>query len=268
MSDRLTLAKAITAAFYDLLPDGTTAGQVQDAGFAAADAVAALLDAAPTTARDVVSQQDIANQRAKGWADWHPEHYCHRCGHPNVRSWWVASDLWNRVMVGHEHEWNGIVCPQCFDALAAEAGITCSWELSPDPRTLRVNGERASGVLGSPADTDDLPVCAGCKEPIHPDQASHTAKDRPDFHWLDDGKTRHLSCRLHQGEISAANARADDLRTRVLTLADDAEPMVTEAEYHDRSLVAKPVRCVAASDLRAVVAEAARAGGDTRQEDG
>lgn len=54
----------------------------------------------------------------------HPEGTCGRCGGPNV-SWHAPSPLWNAVMreTGNEGRYGGIVCPLCFAALAAEAGI-------------------------------------------------------------------------------------------------------------------------------------------------
>src|SRR5436190_2902009 len=47
------------------------------------------------------------------------------------------------------------------------------------------------------------PTCAECGEPILPGQGMHKANHPSPFssmpsHWLDDGKTRHLDCRMKQ----------------------------------------------------------------------
>jgi hypothetical protein len=61
-----------------------------------------------------------------GDLDAHPESYCHRCGGPNV-VWSASSPLWNEVMRGGDingsWQWDEIICPTCFMALAESAGI-------------------------------------------------------------------------------------------------------------------------------------------------
>jgi len=62
----------------------------------------------------------------------HPEDRCQRCGGRNVKSWFVASHEWNRVMDPGE-----ITCPQCFtEAWAKATGLLVTWELRIDPNTL------------------------------------------------------------------------------------------------------------------------------------
>lgn len=74
-----------------------------------------------------VDVKEIAEQREKGWVDFHPEDFCHRCGGRNVYSWNAPNDIWNMV-VGMN--WEGIVCPQCFTELASDAGyIPTVWLL-------------------------------------------------------------------------------------------------------------------------------------------
>lgn len=55
-----------------------------------------------------------------------PESYCHRCGGPNI-SWSAPSPLWNAVMRGGSingpMEFDEIICPLCFAALAIERGV-------------------------------------------------------------------------------------------------------------------------------------------------
>lgn len=58
----------------------------------------------------------------------HPEDFCDRCWQPNVKPWFVTSDLWNRA---HD-DWS-ILCPRCFVELAEKSGIKCTgWELVPE----------------------------------------------------------------------------------------------------------------------------------------
>lgn len=84
-----------------------------------------------------VTLDEINEQRSKGWPDFHPEDYCHRCGGRNVSSWWVDSDRFNLAFGPPEqHPYQGIVCPGCFvDAHEKASGLTASWRLLPDPQT-------------------------------------------------------------------------------------------------------------------------------------
>jgi hypothetical protein len=88
-----------------------------------------------TTGRDLpasVTLAQIDEQRALGWPDFHPEHFCHRCGGRNL-SWWVDSDRFNAAF-GTTHPYNGFVCPGCFaDAHEKATGLTTTWMLVPDP---------------------------------------------------------------------------------------------------------------------------------------
>jgi hypothetical protein len=91
----------------------------------------------PTTdGTRTVTYAQIAEQRAKGWPDFHPEDYCHRCGHPNM-CWFTQSDLWNAVVRdGGNEAWKTkgeILCPQCFAELAGRRFGTGAWELVPSP---------------------------------------------------------------------------------------------------------------------------------------
>lgn len=79
-----------------------------------------------------VTPELIDEQRAKGWVDFHPEDYCHRCGNPNVSSWWVDPYEWKLVYPDE----SPIVCPPCFVAAWEKAaGGRVSWELRVDPST-------------------------------------------------------------------------------------------------------------------------------------
>lgn len=56
----------------------------------------------------------IADQRAKGWPDFHPEDFCHICGQRNP-VWHAQDDAWEAVhpeAVGSDG--GGICCPSCF----------------------------------------------------------------------------------------------------------------------------------------------------------
>lgn len=84
-----------------------------------------------------VAIDEINEQRSKGWPDFHPEDFCHRCGGKNVWSWSVDSDRFN-LALGEEGDrlWQGIVCPGCFVELHEEAtGLRACWRLEPDPQT-------------------------------------------------------------------------------------------------------------------------------------
>lgn len=77
--------------------------------------------------------EDIDAERKRGWVNFHPETFCHRCGGVNIPSWYVDSDRFN-VAMGKpiEHRWQGIICPGCFVTLHEEAtGLTTTWKLMP-----------------------------------------------------------------------------------------------------------------------------------------
>lgn len=75
----------------------------------------------------------IADQRARGWPDMHPEDFCHRCGGRNVRSWFAPSDRWNAAVAALGLAVGAILCPGCF-VLGHEraTGLSCTWTLVPD----------------------------------------------------------------------------------------------------------------------------------------
>ncbi len=80
----------------------------------------------------------IAEQRSRGWPDFHPEAFCHRCGRPNLWSWYVDDTEW-QVAVSDTAR---ILCPQCFVALWKEmTGFEGTWELRLDPLTDQRNGD-------------------------------------------------------------------------------------------------------------------------------
>jgi hypothetical protein len=87
--------------------------------------------------REAKTRADFDDQQTKGWTDFHPEDYCHRCGHPNP-TWWVDGDVWDYVMrdTDGNQRWDGIVCPTCFDEVAVvyrAAGLLL-WEFRVDPK--------------------------------------------------------------------------------------------------------------------------------------
>lgn len=92
--------------------------------------------------RPHVTLDEINEQRKRGWPDFHPEDYCHRCGGRN-RSWFVDSDRFNAAYgPPDEHPHNGIVCPGCFiEAHEAATGLTTTWRLVP-AQPFRPGGER------------------------------------------------------------------------------------------------------------------------------
>lgn len=81
-----------------------------------------------------VTLAQIAEQRKKGWVDFHPENFCHECGQRNP-VWWVSSKRWNTAYPDS----NPIVCPNCFilaysKAIGSEDN-TGGWELRLDPNS-------------------------------------------------------------------------------------------------------------------------------------
>jgi hypothetical protein len=86
----------------------------------------------------------ITNQRVKGWPDWHPEEYCHRCGQRNITPWYVDSVYWNRAAQAHE-----ILCPQCFVEAYEESTETLPiWHLMPQLAAAPPSIEQTSKERG------------------------------------------------------------------------------------------------------------------------
>lgn len=80
---------------------------------------------------------DIDRQRELGWRDFDPEDFCHRCGCPNLPSWCVASDLWNRAVEALGLTVVTILCPQCFvEGYEKATGLSPTWVLTVDPETV------------------------------------------------------------------------------------------------------------------------------------
>jgi hypothetical protein len=81
-----------------------------------------------------VSLHEIDEQRKRGWPDFHPEDYCHKCGNRNVPSWYVDSDRFNMAYgPSQDHPYNGIVCPTCFVLDHEKAtGLHGTWKLVPE----------------------------------------------------------------------------------------------------------------------------------------
>lgn len=90
------------------------------------------------TGRLSVSLAHLAEQRERGWPDFHPEDFCHRCGGRNL-SWWTEPESWNAIMrqdgPDAPWQWNEIICPQCFAELWEMFYPGTSWHLWFDPET-------------------------------------------------------------------------------------------------------------------------------------
>jgi hypothetical protein len=79
-----------------------------------------------------VTTEQIVEQRAKGWPDFHPEDFCHQCGRPNI-SWWADSDRWNLAVEGLGRGVVEILCPCCFvERWEKATGLRAAWHLVPD----------------------------------------------------------------------------------------------------------------------------------------
>ncbi len=79
-----------------------------------------------------VHPDEIKEQRKLGWAEFHPETFCHRCGGKNVRSWFVAHEYFNSAVEALGLTSAAIICPGCF-VVGHEltSGLWCTWELVP-----------------------------------------------------------------------------------------------------------------------------------------
>lgn len=82
------------------------------------------------TVRDARTPDQIAEQHAKGWPDFHPEDYCHQCGDRNPR-WWAPE--WPALMGTHA----GILCPRCFALNDPESlWVVTRWERQEPGRSV------------------------------------------------------------------------------------------------------------------------------------
>lgn len=144
-------------------------------GAATASATAEDADA-PHWAHAVLPEE-IVRQRAHGWPDFHPEHYCHRCGRRNA-IWWVDGDLWQATTAGRRRGILEILCPSCFVDLYEEStGEGRSWRLLPD--VASVHEEAASGMPRPPAEEADVHdyLSTACHHGVHDHCRSATSID-------------------------------------------------------------------------------------------
>jgi hypothetical protein len=82
-----------------------------------------------------VTPDEIARERERGWVNFHPEDFCHRCGQRNP-GWWVDFEHWKEAthMLGRGSV--SIVCPTCFIFLWEKAtGQQAHWQLVLDTAT-------------------------------------------------------------------------------------------------------------------------------------
>jgi hypothetical protein len=96
-----------------------------------------------------VTLDEIDDQRGRGWPDFHPEDYCHRCGGRNIPSWFVDSDRFNAAFgSSSEHPYQGIVCPGCFvEAHEQATGLRTTWRLVIDQPFRPIDGDDGGGLL-------------------------------------------------------------------------------------------------------------------------
>ena len=86
---------------------------------------------APDYVRSVLPSE-ILRQRENGWPDFHPETFCHRCGHRNA-NWWADGDDWETATASLPRGVMEILCPSCFAELYAEAtGEFVAWSVRRD----------------------------------------------------------------------------------------------------------------------------------------
>jgi len=77
-----------------------------------------------------VTLQELDDQHAKSWVDFHPEDFCHRCGNRNV-TWAADMDVWRAVM-NPDEPWHGIICMPCFIELYELNHGRTAWRLEYD----------------------------------------------------------------------------------------------------------------------------------------
>lgn len=116
-----------------------------------------------------VTLDDLDAQHERGWVDYHPEDFCHRCGNRNV-TWATDGDTWNTVMRdGGRAEfgpWHEIICIPCFTELAdLRAGRGCSWRIWMDASgcwrlARRGRSRHADGLMTRPR-LDGVPNTPG-----------------------------------------------------------------------------------------------------------
>ena len=87
---------------------------------------------APTYAMSV-TPAEILRQRENGWPDFHPETFCHHCGHRNAPSWWTDAEAWNLVTADLPRGVMEILCPSCFaNRYQQVTGAHVSWRMVLD----------------------------------------------------------------------------------------------------------------------------------------
>lgn len=86
----------------------------------------------------------IASQRARGWPDFHPEDYCHRCGRPNP-IW--SSPEWPELVGGHggNDRHPGVLCPTCYMLTYPEHG----WKVTRQDWPTDEQIDRLTAVLAT-----------------------------------------------------------------------------------------------------------------------
>lgn len=95
----------------------------------------------------------IEEQRAKGWVDFHPEDYCHKCGRPNIKAW--TSPEWEQLTGDH----GGIWCPVCFAELDPEAIWVVSRWVPPDADQVSLLAALLRSVSGLGEDAERVARC-------------------------------------------------------------------------------------------------------------
>ena len=97
-----------------------------------------------------VTLAELDQQHQRGWVDYHPEDFCHRCGNRNI-SWAVEHRLWAGVMErGGGDPWHGIVCIPCFIELHEVVLGEATWHLAYDQNgTTILRKAHPSGYHGT-----------------------------------------------------------------------------------------------------------------------
>lgn len=107
---------------------------------------------------DRKTPEEIRRQRRKGWVDFHPEDYCHLCGHRFVP--WHGPEFHEMTRTPN----NGIICARCYMLAMPEPERGTVWIV-----TRRQNGhpqtalDRLASLLRHVSDLgDDAERVASC----------------------------------------------------------------------------------------------------------
>ncbi len=113
-----------------------------------------------------IDPAEIANQRAKGWPEFHPEDFCHQCGR-RFEPWF--SPEFDEVRGDDEATalaWT-IVCPTCYVNRAVEVTGERSWTITKSPTERESAGEAGcDGSVSGRSVSVAVSICVLCADGV------------------------------------------------------------------------------------------------------